>query len=85
MQTRQRRTMNTYSKRDINVLRKKLELSQEGLARELGVSFSTVNRWESGKSHLSQLEGISINNLYKKSEATANDRNSKLLHADRHE
>ena len=23
--------------------------SQEGLARELGVSFATVNRWENGK------------------------------------
>ena len=24
-------------------------LSQEGLAKELGVSFATINRWESGK------------------------------------
>jgi transcriptional regulator with XRE-family HTH domain len=27
-------------------LRKRLKLSQEGLARLLGVSFATVNRWE---------------------------------------
>ena len=29
-------------------LRARLGLSQEQLARELGVSFATVNRWESG-------------------------------------
>ena len=27
-------------------LRAQLDLSQEGLARELGLSFSTINRWE---------------------------------------
>lgn len=30
-------------------VREHLRLSQEDLARELGVSFSTVNRWENGK------------------------------------
>ncbi len=30
-------------------LRKKCLLSQEAFAKELGVSFSTVNRWEKGK------------------------------------
>ena len=34
----------------IRQLRDKLGLSQENLAKELGVSFSTVNRWETGKS-----------------------------------
>ena len=29
--------------------------SQEGLARELGVSFVTVNRWENGKTKPSRL------------------------------
>lgn len=29
--------------------RLKLNLSQEKLARKLGVSFATVNRWENGK------------------------------------
>jgi DNA-binding XRE family transcriptional regulator len=33
----------------IKKLRDHLHLSQEDLARELGVSFSTVNRWENGK------------------------------------
>ena len=29
--------------------RKKHFLSQEAMAKELGVSFSTLNRWENGK------------------------------------
>lgn len=30
-------------------VRAKLNLSQTEMARELGVSFSTINRWETGK------------------------------------
>lgn len=30
-------------------VRKQLFLSQEAIAKELGVSFATVNRWEKGK------------------------------------
>lgn len=33
----------------IKEVRKQLGLSQVGLAQELGVSFSTVNRWENGR------------------------------------
>src|ERR1051325_8308205 len=33
----------------IRELRERAGLTQEGLARELGVSFATVNRWENGK------------------------------------
>jgi len=33
----------------ITQLRKKLGLTQEGLAAKLGVSFTTLNRWENGK------------------------------------
>ena len=33
----------------IRMIRKKNLLSQESFAKELGVSFATVNRWESGK------------------------------------
>ena len=39
----------TYSE-EIKTIRKKSLLSQEAFGRELGVSFSTINRWESGKS-----------------------------------
>lgn len=34
---------------NIKFIRQKSLLSQEALAKELGVSFATVNRWESGK------------------------------------
>ena len=34
----------------VKEVRKKLNLSQEKLAVKLGVSFSTVNRWEKGHS-----------------------------------
>lgn len=33
----------------IKFVRTNLKLSQESLAKALGVSFATVNRWESGK------------------------------------
>lgn len=36
-------------------MRRQLSLSQEDLARELGVSFVTVNRWEKGHSKPSKL------------------------------
>ncbi len=36
-------------------VRKELGLSQEQLARELNVSFSTINRWEKGKNRPSQM------------------------------
>ncbi|MCI9112554.1 MAG: helix-turn-helix transcriptional regulator [Eubacterium sp.] len=35
---------------DIKKLRRKLFLSQEDFANELGISYATVNRWETGKS-----------------------------------
>lgn len=38
----------TYSE-EIKKIRKKCFLSQEAFGRELGVSFSSINRWESGK------------------------------------
>ena len=36
--------------KDIKRIRQKSMLSQETFAKILGVSFTTVNRWESGKS-----------------------------------
>lgn len=35
---------------DIKSVRQKCLLSQEAFAKVLGVSFTTVNRWETGKS-----------------------------------
>jgi putative transcriptional regulator len=34
---------------EIKKIRQKCFLSQEAFGRELGVSFSSINRWESGK------------------------------------
>jgi len=39
----------------IKSIRDQLHISQEDLARELGVSFATVNRWENGQSMPSKL------------------------------
>ena len=39
----------------VKFVRTELKLSQEDLARELGVSFATINRWENGSYHPSRL------------------------------
>lgn len=39
----------------LKALRRQHGWSQEDLTRELGVSFSTVNRWENGKAKPSRL------------------------------
>ncbi len=39
----------------VKVVRAQLNLSQEGFAHALGVSFATVNRWENGKTTPSRL------------------------------
>lgn len=39
----------------VKEVRNQLGLSQEDLARELGVSFATVNRWENGQAKPSKL------------------------------
>jgi putative transcriptional regulator len=44
-------------------IREQLGLSQEGLARELGVSFATVNRWENNLTKPSQLAKVQLNNF----------------------
>jgi DNA-binding XRE family transcriptional regulator len=39
----------------IKEVRRQLAISQEDLARELGVSYATVNRWENGQAKPSKL------------------------------
>jgi len=39
----------------VKSIRKQLDFSQEDLARALGVSFATVNRWENGQAMPSKL------------------------------
>jgi predicted ATPase/DNA-binding CsgD family transcriptional regulator/DNA-binding XRE family transcriptional regulator len=47
----------------LRVLRGSLGLSQEQLARRLGVSFATVNRWEAGRTQLSARAGRALAEL----------------------
>ncbi len=52
----------------IKTLRQKLGLSQEELAQKLGVSFTSVNRWENGQTKPSKLAKKQIDLLCRKSE-----------------
>ena len=49
----------------IKKLRKQLGLTQEQFAAKLGVTFSTVNRWEAGRSKPSPLAWREIERLSK--------------------
>jgi putative transcriptional regulator len=42
----------------VKEVRKQLALSQEDLARELGVSYTTINRWENGQSRPSKMAKV---------------------------
>lgn len=35
----------------VKIVREKMSMSQEDLARALNVSFATINRWENGKTY----------------------------------
>lgn len=50
----------------IKTIRSELNLSQEGLARELHVGFSSVNRWENNKSKPNQIARYALIQLCKK-------------------
>ena len=58
----------------VKMVREKSGMSQEDLARALNVSFTTINRWENGKTHPNKLtqavffdfcrqQGLDIENL----------------------
>ena len=50
----------------IKTIRSELNLSQEGLVRELHVGFSSVNRWENNKSKPNQIARYALIELCKK-------------------
>lgn len=54
----------------LKALRRQHGWSQEDLARELGVSFSTVNRWENGKAKPSRLAQKGILTLTTQAESS---------------
>lgn len=45
-------------------LRRKLKITQEALAHKLGVSFTSVNRWENGQTQPSPLARRHIEELF---------------------
>lgn len=47
----------------LRLYRLKHQLTQEELARKLGVSFATVNRWFKAKTHPSELQAYRIKKL----------------------
>jgi len=53
----------------IKELRKAMGLSQEGLARELGISAATINRWEKGRNQPGQMATRLLETMLKKAEA----------------
>lgn len=48
----------------VKALREQLGISQEDLAKELGVSFATVNRWENAKTQPSRLAKNQFERFY---------------------
>jgi len=50
---------------DIKTMREQLGLTQDELARKLGVSWGTIARWEGGRSKPSKLAQKAIDNLVK--------------------
>lgn len=50
----------------VKEIRRQLSLSQEDLARRLGVSYATVNRWENGLSKPSKLAKVQLEIFCKK-------------------
>lgn len=52
----------------VKILRGKLQITQEDLAHELGVSFATINRWENGTYNPSRLAQKAFNDFCLKKE-----------------
>lgn len=55
--------MINYSKA-LLILRNKMFLTQEEFAKEIGVSFATVNRWENGKFEPTMKMKKKLNDLF---------------------
>ena len=50
----------------VKEVRRQLALSQEDLARELGVSYTTINRWENGQSQPSKMAKVLLESFCEK-------------------
>lgn len=58
----------------VKYVRTKLKLSQEDLARELGVSFATINRWENGSYNPSRLAKKAFDDFCKENNIAEEDK-----------
>lgn len=54
----------------VKQVRMKLYLSQEALAKEMGISFTTVNRWENGHGHPNLVMEAKFNDFCEKKNIT---------------
>lgn len=57
----------------VKFVRKKLYLSQDSLAKQVGVSFVTINRWENGHGHPNLVMEAKFNDFCKKNNITFED------------
>jgi putative transcriptional regulator len=53
----------------VKEVRRQLSISQEDLARELGVSYATVNRWENKQAKPSKLARVQLDAFCERMEA----------------
>lgn len=58
----------------VKYVRTELKLSQEDLARELGVSFATINRWENGSYNPSRLAKKAFDDFCEKNNIIEEDK-----------
>ena len=58
----------------VKYVRTELKLSQEELARELGVSFATINRWENGSYNPSRLAKKAFDDFCKENNIVEEDK-----------
>lgn len=58
----------------VKYVRTELKLSQEDLARELGVSFATINRWEKGSYNPSRLAKKAFDDFCKENNIVEDDK-----------
>lgn len=63
----------SFSKK-VKYVRTELKLSQEDLARELGVSFATINRWENGSYNPSRLAKKAFDDFCKENNIVEEDK-----------
>lgn len=61
----------------VKYVRNKLNLSQEKLAQELGVSYATINRWENGSYNPSHLAKKVFNDFCNEHDIKYNEENRK--------